>query len=395
MKKYLKHISILILISSLSIIFLLEKTPEKKTIEAEDRILLRKANFSSLDSWKTDNFDLLIKGFKDSCSKILLEKNEYLSQAELKIPTSIYQNLCNKYLNNIPQTSEDFRQFIEDNFTPFLVTNNGNEEGKFTSYFESTIKASFIPNKQYKYPVYGKPYDLIEINLTDFDNSLPKKRLLGRIENQKLIPYYTRKEIENKKINAPILLWADSNIDIHIMQIQGSAVAKLENGKEIRISYADNNGHPFRGIGSILLSKGLIKSGQASMSQIKKWLEENPNQAKENLQENHRYIFHKLSNAEGPIGAQGVALHAGRSLAVDKKYIPLGSLLWLETTGPNKETIKKLVIAQDIGSAIKGIVRGDYFWGSGDDEILEQAGKMNSKGRYFILLPKEIEKDYE
>ena len=137
MKKYLKHISILILISSLSIIFLLEKTPEKKTIEAEDRILLRKANFSSLDSWKTDNFDLLIKGFKDSCSKILLEKNEYLSQAELKIPTSIYQNLCNKYLNNIPQTSEDFRQFIEDNFTPFLVTNNGNEEGKFTSYFES------------------------------------------------------------------------------------------------------------------------------------------------------------------------------------------------------------------------------------------------------------------
>lgn len=131
------------------------------------------------------------------------------------------------------------------------------------------------------------------------------------------------------------------------------------------------------------------------MSQIKKWLEENPNQAKENLQENHRYIFHKLSNAEGPIGAQGVALHAGRSLAVDKKYIPLGSLLWLETTGPNKETIKKLVIAQDIGSAIKGIVRGDYFWGSGDDEILEQAGKMNSKGRYFILLPKEIEKDYE
>ena len=395
MKKYLKHISILILISSLSIIFLLEKTPEKKTIEAEDRILLRKANFSSLDSWKTDNFDLLIKGFKDSCSKILLEKNEYLSQAELKIPTSIYQNLCNKYLNNIPQTSEDFRQFIEDNFTPFLVTNNGNEEGKFTSYFESTIKASFTPNKQYKYPVYGKPYDLIEINLTDFDNSLPKKRLLGRIENQKLIPYYTRKEIENKKINAPILLWADSNIDIHIMQIQGSAVAKLDDGKEIRISYADNNGHPFRGIGSILLSKGLIKSGQASMSQIKKWLEENPNQTKENLQENHRYIFHKLSNAEGPIGAQGVALHAGRSLAVDKKYIPLGSLLWLETTGPNKETIKKLVIAQDIGSAIKGIVRGDYFWGSGDDEILEQAGKMNSKGRYFILLPKEIEKDYE
>ena len=175
------------------------------------------------------------------------------------------------------------------------------------------------------------------------------------------------------------------------MQIQGSAVAKLPNGKKLRISFAESNGREFKGLGSILLSKKLISSGQASMGNIKKWLKENFDTAKDEMNENQRYIFHKIGDAEGPIGALGVDLTAGRSLAVDKTIIPLGSLLWLETTAPDNTKLNRFVMAQDIGSAIKGAVRGDFFWGSGGDDVLEKAGKMNSKGQYYILIPNHSE----
>ena len=174
------------------------------------------------------------------------------------------------------------------------------------------------------------------------------------------------------------------------MQIQGAAVATLPGGEEIRVGYADNNGHSFRGIGSILLEKGLIKPGETSMSKIRDWLQQNGSTAKKNMLLNDRYIFHKIVKADGPIGAMGLPLVAGRSLAVDRQYIPLGSIMWLETTAPDGKPLNRLVMAEDVGGAIKGGVRGDYFWGHGE-EALEQAGKMNSSGRYFILLPKGTE----
>ena len=174
------------------------------------------------------------------------------------------------------------------------------------------------------------------------------------------------------------------------MQIQGSAVANLPNGKKVRIAYADNNGHKFKGIGAILLEKGLIKPGEASMPKIRKWLNENEDLAKQNMMLNERFIFHKIVEAEGPIGAMGLPLYAGRSLAVDRSYIPLGSIMWLETSSPDGEDINKIVMAMDIGSAIQGGIRGDYFWGHGEDAF-QYAGRMNSKGRYFILIPKGAE----
>lgn len=363
--------------------------------EKESSIKLQKAAYSDLKNWQNDDIMQTQNGFISSCKQIMKESGQYLSNAEIKLPTESYKNVCKKIMEAPTINKEEFKNFIEQNFTPYLVTDNGNPKGKFTSYYESSLNASPAKSEKYKYPIYGKPYDLIEINTSDFDKSRPNRRFVGRLEGQKLVPYYTRREIENNAINTPVILWGDCNIDINIMQIQGSAVAKLEDGSEIRVGYADNNGHPFKGIGSILLSKGLIKPGEASMSHIKKWLRDNPEQAEENLYENNRFIFHRLINADGPIGAHGVPLHAGRSLAVDKKYIPLGSLIWLETTGPDKEQIEKLVVAQDIGSAIKGIVRGDYFWGSGADEVLDKAGRMNAAGQYYIFIPKDAEQYYD
>ena len=135
----------------------------------------------------------------------------------------------------------------------------------------------------------------------------------------------------------------------------------------------------------------IIDKNHASMSEIRKWLKNHPQHAVKELRKNKRYVFHRIASTPAPVGAHNVPLTPQRSLAVDKRYIPLGAMLWLETTGPLKEPIEQLVVAQDIGGAIKGIVRGDFYWGSGDEDVLEQAGKMNSNGRYYILLPKTME----
>lgn len=356
--------------------------------EEKPAFQLQKASFSDLSGWKKDNINQAVEAFKKSCRKILQEKNDYMSNAQARIPVKDYQDVCQKLTKVSPK---DYRKFLETNFTPYLVTYENSSEGKFTSYYEAEIHASKTPSEEYKYPVYGRPDDLIEINLQDFDPELPRRRLVGRVENKKFVPYFTRAEIEKNKINAPVVLWGNDHVDIYVMQIQGSAVAVLDDGSRIRIGYAETNGRKFQGIGSILLQKGLLAPGKASMDKIKKWLKENYPAAAEHMNENERFVFHRLVDAEGPLGAHGVPLTAGRSLAVDRQYIPLGALLWLETTGPDKKEIKKLVVAQDIGGAIKGAVRGDYFWGSGGDEILELAGKMHSKGQYYIFVPNKTE----
>jgi membrane-bound lytic murein transglycosylase A len=123
------------------------------------------------------------------------------------------------------------------------------------------------------------------------------------------------------------------------------------------------------------------------MPKIREWLRKNPDKAKDLMAENNRFIFQRITDADGPVGALGVSLTAGRSLAVDNKYIPLGAMMWLDTVNPDNGNLKKIVFAQDIGSAIKGVVRGDYFWGQGE-QALKHAGRMNSKGKYYIFAPK-------
>ena len=201
------------------------------------------------------------------------------------------------------------------------------------------------------------------------------------------VPYRKRAEIENNGVDAPVLMWADDPVDIHFMQIQGSAIAKMDDGSELRIGYADNHGHKYKGIGSIMLEKKILKAGEVSMENIRKWLKTHPTEAKKLMQENDRFIFQRLSDSDGPLGALGVPLTAGRSMAIDNSLLPLGTVFWLDTVSPDRVPLKKVMFAQDIGAAIKGAVRGDYFWGHGD-EALHHAGRMNSAGKYYLLLPK-------
>lgn len=356
--------------------------------EKKSDLSLIQKTFVELPGWQNDNHGEALEAFLLSCEKITKTKKEYLGNSEIKIATKEYIDICLKAQNI---KSENFKNFIESNFEPFLIEYKGSAEGKFTAYYEPLIKVNYNQDETYKYPIHAKPLDLIEFNPRDFDSSMPSKRLVGRLKGQKLVPYYTRDEIGKGLAKAPVLLWSDSFVDVYIMHIQGPAVAEFPDGSQIRISYADNNGLPFKGIGSILLKNGELAAGKASMLEIKKWLLENPKKAINYMNQNPRYIFHQLIGASGPLGALNTPLVAGRSLAVDARYIPLGSLLWLDTTKPDGKPLQRLINAQDVGGAIKGAIRGDYFWGSGGDDILELAGKMNQKGSYYILLPKKGE----
>lgn len=361
--------------------------------EKEPQLKVKPAKFNQLKNWYRDDLIKAYPAIKASCEQILKEKNTYMSNSELKIPTKAYQQICQKFLESYITTSAELRLFLDKYFTPYLVLDQGKPEGKFTAYYESSIEASKTESVVYPFPIYGKPLDLIEVNLSEFDSNLPNTKIYGRVESKqgKLIPYYTREEIETQNFTAPVILWAKDLVDLNIMQIQGSAIAKLENGEYIRIGFAAHNGQPFTGIGSILLSKGLIDKAHSSMGDVRKWLRAHPEEAVKLLRQNKRYVFHRIASTSAPVGAHNVPLTPQRSLAVDKTYIPLGSLLWLETRGPLNEPIEQLVVAQDIGGAIKGIVRGDFYWGSGDEEVLSQAGRMNSVGQYYILLPKTME----
>ena len=366
---------------------------EHEQPKAESDISLKPIRFAELPNWFRDDMYQAFPAIKSSCEKIFKEKSEYLSNSELKIPTIAYQEACRGLLRSDINSSTELRYHLDKNFTPYAILDKGNPDGKFTSYYESTLAASRHQSAEYPYPIYGKPTDLIEVNVADFDDHLPAYKIYGRLnkDKNKLIPYLTREEIETTEIPAPVILWAKDLVDVNIMQIQGSAIARLENGDLVRLGFAAHNGRPFTGIGSILLSEGLIDKGHASMGEIRKWLKTHPQIAKQKLRLNKRYVFHRVADTSSPVGAHGVPLTEQRSLAVDRKYIPLGAILWLETTGPNHEKLEQLVVAQDTGGAIKGIVRGDFYWGSGDDDVLAKAGSMNAVGRYYILLPKTLE----
>lgn len=381
-KKIIKTVLCFVLIFQISGCF-----KESKTPEVVSALNVKKVSFSDLDGWNNDDFKEIIPVFSKNCSLIVKNGNEYIYQSQIKIKTSDYKKICQKFSWKNIKTSEQMKKFLEDEFVPYAVGDRDNYDGKFTSYYEAEINASFEKDAKYKYPIYGKPTDLIEVNLKDFGDDFPNVRLVGRVENGKFIPYYNRKHIENEGINAPVIMWGDDLVDIHFMQIQGSAIAHMSDGSDLRIGYADNNGHKFKGIGGILLSKKIIAPKDASMITIREWLRKNPQKAAELMAENERFIFQRLSDADGPIGALGIPLSAGRSIAVDNKYIPLGAVMWLDTYSPDNEDIKKTVFAQDIGGAIKGIVRGDYFWGHGE-QALSEAGRMNSVGKYYILAPK-------
>ncbi|MBY4949821.1 MltA domain-containing protein [Cupriavidus respiraculi] len=260
------------------------------------------------------------------------------------------------------------RSYFESNFQPYRVLNgDGTDSGLVTGYYEPVLRGSRTRQGAYQVPLYRRPAQL-------GNKPLPPRAAL----------------LQNPALRGHELVWVDDAVEAAFLQIQGSGRIRLTDGTVMRVGYGGTNDQPFRSFGKWLLDRGEITPAQATMQGIKAWARANPGRVEEMLNVNPRFVFFRElpSSNDGPIGALGVPLTAERSIAVDPATIPLGVPVFLSTTRPlSAEPIQRLMFAQDTGSAIKGGVRADFFWGAGD-AAGETAGRMKQGGRMWVLMPR-------
>lgn len=306
---------------------------------------------------------------------------------------SAWQTVCEAATKQTPQDDAAARAFFEHWLLPHqLSTTDGNDTGLITGYYEPLLFGSRTPTSRYRFPIYAVPEDMLIIDLASVYPDLKTYRLRGRVAGNRVIPYFNRAEIEAGRapLSGKELLWVDDAVDLFFLQIQGSGRVQLESGEMVRVGYADQNGHPYVSIGKKLVEMGEMSVDQASMQGIKQWGTRNPDKLPALLSTNASYVFFRElpPSPNGPPGALGVPLTGGRSLAIDPRTVTLGSPVYLATTWPNStQPLNRLMLAQDTGGAIKGVVRADFFWGFGD-AAGKQAGAMRQQGKMWVLLPK-------
>lgn len=347
------------------------KSPEFK--------LLQTSTWEGLDGFGKDNLVGAWGALLHSCS--VLKKNAQ------------WRSACEAILSKPNPSSDEAGSLLREHFQPWQASKtDGSTSGLVTGYYEPLLRGSRTKTDRYRYPLYSRPTDLVTVELAGLYPELANRRLRGRLQDGKLLPYFSRGEIEIRQ--SPIagneLLWVDDIIDLFFLQIQGSGMVYLESGEQVHIGYADQNGQPYQSIGKVLIDRGELTADKASMQGIKDWARRNLDKLRDLLNSNPSYVFFRELPAglSGPLGALGVPLAAERSIAVDPRYIPLGAPVFLSTTYPNTtKPLQRLMLAQDTGGAIKGAVRADFYWGTGNDAG-RMAGAMKQPGRMWVLLPK-------
>ena len=333
--------------------------------------------YTQLPGWRTDDHASALGALRRSCGRL----------------KGGWRRVCDEAgkvgANNAPAA----RAFFERWFSPHRVSSGGTFQGLFTGYFEAELHGSWKRTARYRVPLYRVPDDLVSVSLGRFRKALKGDAISGRIKGGKLVPYPTRAEILAGALRGKglELLWVDDPVDAFFLHIQGSGRAVMSDGRVVRLGYGGRNGRPYFAIGRELIARQAIAKEKMSMQAIRAWLNAHPRESDAVMNLNESFIFFRILKGDGPIGAQGVALTPGRSLAVDTQYVPFGTPVWLDTTDPlNAQPLQRLVIAQDRGGAIKGAVRGDLFWGYGE-AAARKAGAMKQPGRYFLLWPRTVD----
>ena len=353
---------------------------------------LTPVDFADLPGWAEDDPAQALEAFRRSCARWAKQTPDKAIGGQGGFAGTVrdWQPVCAR-----AATAGSARTFFASNFAPFAVGAGDDREGLFTGYYEPLLQGARRPDATYRYPLYRRPSDLVSVDLGQFDPELEGRRIGGRVEKGRLVPYADRAAIDRGALSGRELelLWVDDPVDRFFLEIQGSGQVRLPDGATIRVGYADQNGRPYRAIGKDLIEIGAIPREQMSMQAIRTWLAANPAQAPAMMAKNPSYVFFtEQAPASGPMGAQGVPLTPGRSLAVDRKFLPLGAPVWVDTTAPEldgERPLRRLMVAQDTGGAIRGAVRGDVFWGAGP-RAEHLAGHMKSPGRLFILLPRDL-----
>jgi membrane-bound lytic murein transglycosylase A len=351
-------------------------------------IAFRAVPFSALPGWSDDTPSAALPSFVASC-RALIARSE---------SAAIWHAACAAASDAPPRNDARARAFFEAQFTAYQVSAaDGTDVGRVTGYYEPLLKGSRVRNDRYRYPLYAPPDDLLTIELGDIFPELKSERVRGRLDGKRVVPYWSRAEIDagQARLSGKELVWVDDAVEAFFVHIQGSARVELADRSSVRIGYANQNGHPYRSIGRVLIEQGELTLDKTSMQGIKSWAKQHPDKLPSLLAENPSYVFFReiaadpTSVIDGPIGTLGVPLAAGRSVAVDARFLPLGAPVFLATTYPLSEArLARLVVAQDTGGAIRGALRADFFWGSGDDAG-RNAGRMNQAGRMWLLWPKD------
>jgi membrane-bound lytic murein transglycosylase A len=280
-----------------------------------------------------------------------------------------WRELCEAAAALPPQDTAAARRFFESSFIPLSVADYGASEGLFTGYYEIELNGSRRQRGRYQTPIYRRPAE------------------------PGAAARYSRAEIEDGALagRGLELFWIDDPIDAFFLEIQGSGKVRLRNGSTVRVGYDGQNRQPYVPVGRLLVERGVIPRSEATMITIRDWMNQHPEAGAALRRENPSYVFFRELSGDGPIGAEGVVLTAERSLAIDRAVIALGLPIWVEADErfASADPVRRLVVAQDTGGAIKGPVRGDLFWGTGN-AAARRAGVMNAGGRYYLLVPRSV-----
>lgn len=370
------------------LILLLSSCATAQTGRKAEPFFLKSTDFHALPGWTADDASAALPPLQKSCAVIAAgNPSATFGPAAFAGSYADWQAVCGK----VPADASGARGYFEDNFTPYEVRGAAGRDGLFTGYYEPVLHGSLTRKAPYLIPIYARPADLVSVDLGAFRPEFKGEMIMGRVKDQRLVPYFTRADIDGGALKkTPKVVWVDNAVDAFFLHIQGSGEVMLPHGKVLQVGYAAANGRAYTAIGRELVKRGALDKKDVSMQSIRAWLEAHPKEAPGVMDVDESFVFFRKLDTAQPLGAEGVELTPGRSLAVDRKLIPYGAPIWLDAEAPDKQgRLQRLMIAQDTGGAITGAVRGDFFWGSGA-EAAEKAGVMKSKGQDYILLPNTV-----
>jgi membrane-bound lytic murein transglycosylase A len=358
---------------------------------------LEPVTWSALAGWQDDDHASAFATFRASCRSMV----HSASGNDARPIRDALRTVCARALKVDRFDQESARRFFETNFVPIRIRKLGDAAGFLTAYYEPIVDGSRVPTPEFTVPIYRRPPDLLAAGASQPGGPFPNHgRAFRRTPTGELVPYYDRGEIEDGALDGQQLeiCWLRSATEALFVQIEGSARIRLEDGAMLRLNYDAHNGYPYVPVGRVLIDRKIIPPEEMSMQRIRDWMQANPDAAKDVRRENRSVVFFRvvgLTDHDEALGAQGIPLSAGRSIAVDNSVHVLGTPFFIEADlpldgAPALSRFRRTMIAQDTGSAIVGPARADLYFGAGD-EAGRLAGRIRQSGRFSMLIPRELD----
>ncbi len=366
---------------------------------ASDSIALKKVAFSALPAWASDQHAEAIPAFLASCARLAdIPDNDPVGHDGHSGKARQWRRACTAAAKVPAGDDAAARAFFEAEFHPYQAAGRAGTEGKMTSYYVQSLRASRRRHGAYQTPILARPADLVSVDLSSFVPDGRGRKVWGKLDPRSgaLRPYPTRAEIRKGALATQNLelLWADDPVDALFTEIEGSGRATLDDGSEVWLEFAGKNGRPYSGVGKLLRDLGELPVGQGSMQGIRAWFVAHRDRFDEIADKNSSKVFFAISSRPGAVGSQGVILSPLRSMAIDRAFVAHSTPIWVDTRAPvagarREAPWQRLLIAQDTGGGILGAVRGDIYWGA-DAAAADLSGRMGGPGRYWLLLPRAV-----